>query len=408
MRVFALSYEHDAVVRGDMGGHGKIWELADHLFRLGHLVTVFAPRLEDPRRGTQVEVVEVPCVEIPLLRPLTVYLSLFLYPLVRARRQRPDVLYVRTLHSPLPALLGKLLSVPLVVEVNGDSYAQLKMAAASPLKRALIKWIDGINVACADRVIAITRGLQRMLGERYGIPLERTAVIASGSNVDLFKAEDTAACRARLGLAPTGSCVGFLGTFFRYQGIDTLIEAAPRILERFPDTRFLIVGDGVMRAPWQRTVAARGLERAFLFPGRVPYTDAPRYINATDVCVAPFLSSRGETSPLKLFDYLACGKPVVVSDIPSVREIIGEERGVVAIPPESPEALADAVIGLLADEGRRRLLGENGRRFVVAEHSWERIAQQVAALCQGAIDARRGRRERAAGGRVDKVSGGEN
>lgn len=404
MRVFALSYEHDAVVRGDMGGHGKIWELADQLCRLGHPVTVFAPRVEDPRRRTQVEVVDVPFVEIPLLRPLSVYLALFLYPLIRARRQRPDVLYVRTLHSPLPALLGKLLSVPLVVEVNGDSYAELKVAAASPLKLALIKWIDGINFARADRVIPLTRGLQRMLGERYGIPLDRTAVIASGSNVDLFKPEETAACRERLGLARTGSCVGFLGSFYRYQGIETLIEAAPRILERFPGTRFLVVGDGAMRAPWQRSVVERGLERAFLFPGRVPYTEAPHYINATDVCVAPFLSSRGETSPLKLFDYLACGKPVVMSDIPSVRELIGEDRGVVAIPPESPGALADAVIGLLADEGRRRRLGENGRRFVVAEHSWERIAQQVAALCQEAIEARRGRGARVAGGGAEKVS----
>ena len=85
---------------------------------------------------------------------------------------------------------------------------------------------------------------------RCGIPLKKTAVIERGSNVDLFRPEDPKVCRERLELDPTGYYVGFMGTFFRYQGIDILIEAAPWILKRFPDARFLIVGDGVMKRPW--------------------------------------------------------------------------------------------------------------------------------------------------------------
>ena len=230
-----------------------------------------------------------------------------------------------------------------------------------------------------------------MVQTRYGIPLEKTAVVESGSNVDLFKPEDPQRCRQHLGLDPAGPYVGFVGSFFRYQGIDTLIEAAPAILERVPDARFLIVGDGVMREPWLEKVTGRGLQSAFRFPGRVPYADVARYINAMDVCVAPFLASRGETSPLKLFDYLACGKPVVVSAIPSVEEWIEESKGMLAIPPEDPEVLAGAIIELLADRRRQRRLGEEGRAFVVAEHSWGRIAQKVAALCQETLEAWRKR-----------------
>ena len=391
MTIFILSYEHDPFVKGDIGGYRKIWELAENLERLGHRVIVFAPRLADPQKQTSVKVIDVPFSEIPPLRPLTVYFSLFLYPLLYARRMRPDILYIRTLHSPLPALLAKLLSVPLIVEVNGDSYLQQKMAGASPLKLRLIKWIDTINLTSTDRVIPITRGLQQMLHERYGIPLEKTVIIESGSNVDLFRPEDPRICRERLGLDPTGYYVGFMGTFFQYQGIDILIEAAPWILERFPDARFLIVGDGVMKGPWLKKVSEHGLLKAFLFPGRVPYAEAPHYINAMDVCVAPFLALRGETSPLKLFDYMACGRPVVVSDIPSIKGLIEKSGAVVPVPPEDPKALAEAIIALLVDEPQRRHLGERGRGFVVAEHSWGSIAQKVAALCQEAIEARRGK-----------------
>lgn len=388
MIIFVLAYEYDRLVRGDIGGYRKILELGENLERLGHRAIVFTPRLEDPHTRTPIKVVDVPYVEIPLLRPLTVYLALFFYPLLHARRMRPDILYIRTLHSPLPALLARLLSAPLIVEVNGDSYGQQEAAGASRLKLALIRWIDRINLTSADRVIPITRGLQRMVHTRYGIPLEKTAVVGSGSNVELFKPEDPQRCRQELGLDPAGPYVGFVGSFFRYQGIDTLIEAAPAILERVPDARFLIVGDGVMREPWLEKVKERGLHSAFRFPGRVPYVDAAHYINAMDVCVAPFVSARGETSPLKLFDYLACGKPVVVGDIPPVRELIGESRGIVGVPPEDPKALAEAIVELLADPERQRRLGERGRAFVVADHSWGSIARKVASLCRQAIEAR--------------------
>lgn len=389
MTIFILSYEYDPLVQGDMGGYRKIWELAENLERLGHRVIVFVPHLADPQRQTAATVVGLPFLEVPLLRPLTIYLSLFFFPLLYARRTRPDLLYTRMLHSPLPALLARLIGVPLVVEVNGDSYAQQGTAGIARLKRALVKRIDRINLTSADRLIPITRGLQRMVHERYGIPVEKTAVIESGSNVDLFMPEDPQICRERLGLDPHVRYLGFMGTFFRYQGVDILIEAAPRILEWFPQARFLIVGDGVMKEAWQQHVAQRGLQDAFLFSGKVPYAEAPNYINSMDVCVAPFLSTRGETSPLKLFDYLACGKPVVVSDIPSLREVSHEGRGIVAVPPEDPTALADALIALLTDEPRQRRLGESGRAFVVAEHSWELIAKNVAAVCQKALEARR-------------------
>jgi glycosyltransferase involved in cell wall biosynthesis len=176
--------------------------------------------------------------------------------------------------------------------------------------------------------------------------------------------------------------VGFIGTFYAYQGVDVLIKAAPQILARRPETRFLVVGDGVMRREWEAQAAARGVGAAFIFPGRVPYESVAKYFNAADICVAPFKANRGETSPLKLFDAFACGKPVVASAIPAVKPMLERSGGAVLVPPEAPEALAEALLALIEDEPARRRLGDSGRAFVVGRCTWREVARQVAAVAE--------------------------
>ena len=88
------------------------------------------------------------------------------------------------------------------------------------------------------------------------------------------------------------------------------------------------------------------------------------------LCVAPFRGDRGETSPVKIFDYLACGKPVIASAIPSVSATFVQEAGVVLVPPDDPVALAQAVLALLNDQGRQARMAVLGRNFVEHEFSW--------------------------------------
>jgi glycosyltransferase involved in cell wall biosynthesis len=228
-----------------------------------------------------------------------------------------------------------------------------------------------------------------MLWHRYRVPPEKTVLIESATDPELFRPLDEGVCRQRLGLDPAGRYVGFVGSFFRHQGIDILIDAAPTILHRLPDVRFLLVGDGVMRRTWAERISKRGLSASFLFTGQVPYSEVPLYIGATELCVAPFLADRGDASPLKLFDYLACGRPVVASAIPPLRDLLSRAEGIAPVPPEDPEALGKEIVRLLEDQEAARRLGEDGRRWVLEAHSWQAAAKRLLRVCEEVLQERR-------------------
>ena len=122
-----------------------------------------------------------------------------------------------------------------------------------------------------------------------------------------------------------------------------------------------------------------------IFTGQVLYDKVYIYVNAMDICIAPFMSTRGETSAVKIFDYFACAKPVVVSDIKSVHELMLESKGAILVPPEDPKCLAEAIIGLLGDRRERERLGNNGRKFVVDNYSWETLTRRTIEVCQDSL-----------------------
>ena len=134
-----------------------------------------------------------------------------------------------------------------------------------------------------------------------------------------------------------------------------------------------------MRVAWEREVADLGLSKSFVFTGQVPYREVADFINAMNLTVAPFRADRGEVSPLKVYDALACGRPTLVSEIPPLRALIHDCPAVIAVQPESCDALATAVLELLADPDRCARLGVEGRQWVERHGSWRSRAQAIAA-----------------------------
>ena len=370
-----LSYAHEPGLMADAGGFRKLWELAAALARRGTAVEVLYPRLPRHRPLREVPSRAYPVVDRPIARPLTAYPSMLAAAL--ATRPRPDVVYFRAGTNVLPLLLRRALGSRVVLEVNADPLEFLEVEGARAPARRLARWTLGVSARASDLVVALTPGLARRLVEDFRVPRDRVVVIPSATDTEHFAPMEAGVARRRLGLEPDRPVVGFVGLFYRHQGVPTLLHALAKLRPGMPRLLALIVGDGVMRRPWQALARALHLDDGVRFTGQVPYAQAPTHFNAMDVVVAPFTAHRGETSPFKVLDALACARPVVASDLASVR-LLSVSGALVLVPPDEPAALADALTALLADPVRRVAMGWKGRGFVERHASWDRAAAALA------------------------------
>lgn len=257
-------------------------------------------------------------------------------------------------------------------------------SAKSRLKILVLKKALGFS----DRIIAVTPGIKTNLQSAYRIPGDKITVVPNGANTSLFKPLEQDKCREDLGLDPETPYICFVGNLAPWQGVEYLVKSAPSILSRYPGCRFLIVGDGVMKSELLNLSRELGIEDRFIFTGVVPYDRVPVYINASNICAAPFILARNAKiglSPLKLYEYMACGKPVVASAISGVADALEASEGGISVPPENPEALANAILKLLENQDLRTNMGSKGLRYVTENYSWYSVAKQVDRVCKSGL-----------------------
>jgi len=302
-----------------------------------------------------------------------------------------DILYTRNSLRGIIGVLIRLLKGPkLVLELNGLVSEDWKLEKERNgdinmfrnVRVKLSDWVEIFVAKKADAVIVVAQGIKDILIKR-GVDENKIFVIPNGANIDLFRPIKDSAInelRHRYSINEGDHIIIFIGNFEWYHGIEYLIRSAPLILNTFPNTKFLIVGDGPIRKELENLVKNMNLFDKIIFTGRAPYEMVPLYINMADVCVAPFTRARNERiglSPLKIYEYLACGKPVIASDIKGVGDLLRHSNAGIAVKPEDPVELANAIIKLLKDEELRRQMGENGRKVVVNNYSWDHTAKKT-------------------------------
>jgi len=307
-------------------------------------------------------------------------------------KRKFDVIYRRHNLFNTEYFLAKLFRIPSVKEVNGIVADEMRIGGKGD--RVSVWFMDRIekwNMPRADKIIVVTAQLEEVLHNEYNVPEDRIVVILNGANTELFKPMDAAEAKDELGLRQSDSYVCFVGSLSKWQGVEYLIEAAPLILESYPNTRFLIIGDGVMKEELIQLTEKVGVSDKVIFTGMMPYQKVPLYINASDICVAPFIRKRNErcgVSPLKFCEYMACEKPVVASRLAGLEMLEQNDAGIL-VEPENPEALASAIIKLYQDPDLRKQMGGNGRKYVVENRSWESVARKVAEVCEKIVKEHR-------------------
>ena len=309
---------------------------------------------------------------------------------------RPDILHA---HSPVLDALAALRvarrrKLPLVYEIRAfwedaavGNGTGTEGSARYRATRALESWA----VRRADGVAVICEGLRRDLVAR-GIDPAKIMVSPNGVDLTLFGdplPPDTALA-AELGL--TGKDVlGYLGSFYDYEGLDTLIAAMPALVAARPNVRLLLVGGGPMEAALRAQAAASNAADAIHFIGRVPHHEVERYYGLVDLLVYPRKAMRltDLVTPLKPLEAMAQRRLVAASDVGGHRELIRDGDTGTLFPPDDPAALASRVAALLGDRSGWEAMRDRGRAFVEAERNWASNVARYQPLYQRLIAGQR-------------------
>jgi len=372
LHILIFAYWHDKGWKGFVGATVKIWDLAHNTARLGHDVFLFLPKYELQTDSIPFRLVRIPLFDFSMLRSLSFSFLLALFLLCHCSNAKPDVVYIRRGISLIPAIFAKLTKSILVYEVNDDPYAQEDLPSMSILS-LVDRWLsiktDEIALSWCDAAFVITKQIgDKIIRQLPRISPTKIHVVPSGTNTNLYRPMAKNHCRSTLHLEPSRKYVGFMGSLLSHQGIEVLIDAAPQVIHLFPNTCFVIIGEGPMKDRWRRRVFEQSLQSNFLFTGQIDYEETPVWINAIDICTAPYMRKAGLRSPVKIFDYLACGRPVIASRIPGTTDIFEDSGGVRLVEPENKEALATAIVDLLANTETANLMGLKGRRLVEAQY----------------------------------------
>ncbi len=381
-------------------------ELVNNLARLNHEVHIISMRNLSFSTFKTIKCYYISTEYKPLL--YINYAVLFLY---LAIFKQFDAVYTRDPNIGFLACLifRKLKGNNVIHEVNGIAADEQKLIRdqsrsiiAKPINiftqkinDRILEFMRTYTLKNASFIISVTEGIKKHLIKFYGIDQKRICVIGNGANIEIFKPLDKKTSIRKLKLNETNCYVCFSGLLAPWQGVEHLIQAAPLILTKIHNAQFLIIGDGQMKKEWMLLANNLGISDMFIFTGKVPYEQVPLYINASDVCVAPFIVARNAKiglSPLKMYEYLACGKPVVASNIPGVSDLLDKSGGGIAVTPENSREFADAVINLLQNKDLSKQMGANGRKYVVENHSWASVAKKVAKVCENVIAEKNKRR----------------
>lgn len=305
---------------------------------------------------------------------------------------RPDLIHA---HSPvlnaLPSLwVGRQTGLPVVYEMRAsweDAAVDHGSTREGSLRYRVSRSLESFALRRATQVTTICDGLRNDIVAR-GIPEQRVTVIPNAVDVGAFRfgAEPDPRLRRELGLEGA-TVLGFAGSFYGYEGLDLLIEAARRMLPARPALRVLLVGGGPQEQNLKAQAAAAGLQDRVIFAGRVPHAQVQRYYELIDVLAYPRLPIRLTelVTPLKPLEAMAQGRMFVASDVGGHRELIRDRETGFLFRAGDVGELQRVLEELLAQRELWPQIRAQARRFVEVERTWTSSVARYAEVYRRAL-----------------------
>jgi glycosyltransferase involved in cell wall biosynthesis len=311
-----------------------------------------------------------------------VWFQIWLLSKLWRRPPNVDAIYVRQAGLMIvPALLRRRLGIPIVGEFN-TYFARAESARRIPLLPGVLRAIERKALKEYDKVVVVSSALKTAILDHYNIPSDRIAVVHNGTNLELMRPWPQEECRQALRLPANAFVVVFVGTLHPWQGISPLLTAIAQLSRtNGRDVHLVVAGTSRDQRRYEAEASTKGLTGRAHFVGAVEYERVPQVISAADVAVAPGDPSQSTDyrirSPLKIYEYLACGRPVVAGDLDSIRELLTEHHVGFLVRPGSVTDLVSAIDALRNDPGLTARMGMNARHVAEQFLSWDACASRI-------------------------------
>ncbi len=301
----------------------------------------------------------------------------------------PDFIYERaSIYATAGSLIARELNVPLLLELNAPlavEQASYRGTGLGELAAQAERW----TLSRADAVLTVSAPLRDHV-LALGIEASRVRVFPNGVDPTLFQpGPPQASVRARLGLE-AGPVLGFVGGLRPWHGVEVLPELIQRLARRHRKLRLVVVGDGQLRPSLEESFSKRKLLERVVFTGTLAHEEIAAVIRQFDIALAPYpeLDHSFYFSPLKLFEYMACGIPVVAAKVGQISELVQDGKAGLLYPPGDVGALTDACHRLLGDPRLRQTLGRAAAKRVLTHYTWDHNASRAVELARSLMAAR--------------------
>jgi len=293
----------------------------------------------------------------------------------------PDLLYERNnLYFLAGTIVARQKRLLFYLEVNSPVNAERECDGTICLRR-LARSLEHFVWTSADRIFVVTNVLKQTIVD-LGVRSERVIVVPNASHLDRYS------CRARSADDVKRAKLGFVGFVRDWHGLDSVIHAMA-VEARLAHTELTVVGDGPARNDLEVLAKRLGVASRVRFMGVVEYSKIPTTVAEFDIALQP--KALCYASPLKIFDYMAAGRPIIAPNQPNIREVLTHNRTAFLFDPDAPEALGPAICQLVDDAALRETIGNQARlELIHRDYTWTGNARRIASHAQADVpEARR-------------------
>jgi glycosyltransferase involved in cell wall biosynthesis len=378
----------------DRGCHVRIYEETRALQKLGCEVTICT--YHNGRDISNLDIRRI--MNIPWYKKLEagpsfhmMYLDLLLFfkSFMTALKIKPDIIHGH-LHEGafIGFFVAKIVRKPLLFDCQGSLTGEMrshKFLKNNRLFYWLTRFIEKRIDNMANGVITSSTAVAKELEKLFNVSKERVFPTLDGVDTDNFSPDsDVAELKIKLNLPQDKNILVYLGLLNEYQGVDCLLQSIPLVLKETYDVHFLIMG--YPNVGKYRSMAEQlGISSNVTFTGRLDYREAPRYLSLGNIAIAPKISETEANG--KIYNYMACGLPIVAFDTTPSREILGD-LGIYA-KPKDYHSLANSMVEILRDEELREELSRKVRKKAVRDYSWNKVGERIVKVYEGLMtDAR--------------------